>query len=153
MSEPATPSLEDIVIAVYAAIDDALSSAGIKATNGKLLKRPGPAPQVDDREILCLALIEEMLGFQSDNSFHLWLGRNPTMCALFPRRLARQNFADRRVLLTGLLETLCKALCLMVEGPPPFSLSTATPWKSAARFEPRRRSAWGDLPAQAAAMP
>jgi hypothetical protein len=140
MSASPTPSLEDVAIAVYAAIDDALSNAGITSMNGKLINRPGNPPKVDDREILCLALLQELLGFESDNYFQLWLATNPTMRSLFPKRLSRQNFADRRAILTPLLESLCKAICeLLEQGNPPFSSSTATPWTSAARFVPDTR--------------
>lgn len=137
MSASPTPSLEDIVIAVYSAIDDALANAGITSHNGKLINRPGNPPKVDDREILCLALLQELLGFESDNLFQLWLAANPTMRSLFPKRLSRQNFADRRALLTPLLERLCRAICELLErANPPFSSSTATPWTSAAPFAP-----------------
>jgi hypothetical protein len=120
--------LEDTVIAVYAAMDDALKHSGIECRNGKLIARPGNWPAVDDREILCLCLLQELLGFESDNAYCTWLAANPTMRALFPRQLSRQNFADRRVLLTPLLEKLCGAFCALAgEGAPPFSLLTATP--------------------------
>jgi hypothetical protein len=152
MSASPTPSLEDVVIAVYSAIDDALANAGITSHGGKLINRPGNAPKVDDREILCLALLQELMGFESDNHFHLWLAANRTMQSLFPERLSRQNFADRRALLTPILERLCGAICqLMGEGNPPFSSLTATPWTSAARFVPRRESASADSPRRAAA--
>jgi hypothetical protein len=121
-------SLEDTVIATYAALDDALASAGIPCADGKLLPRPGPAPDVDDREILCLAVLQELLGFESDNEYQLWLRQQPIMRSLFPRMLPRQNFADRRALLTPLMDCLCGAFCeLAGEGQPPFSLSTAIP--------------------------
>ena len=154
MSASPTPSLEDVVIAVYSAVDDALANAGIISHNGKLINRPGNAPKVDDREILCLALLQELLGFESDNHFQLWLASNPIMRSLFPKRLSRQNFADRRALLTPILERLCGAICqLMGEGNPPFSSSTATPWMSAARFVQRKERAWEDSPRRAAATP
>lgn len=118
-------SLEDLVCAVYCAIDDALREAGIQAARGKLIKRRGSTPEVDDREVLCLAVLQEILGFESDHAFHQWLEWNPTMRELFPRRLSRQNFADRRALLTPLLQQLCQALCeLAGEGRPLFMLST-----------------------------
>ena len=53
-------SLEEIVIAVYSALDDALKHSNIVCQNGKLIPRRGPAPEVDDREILCLALLQEL---------------------------------------------------------------------------------------------
>ena len=42
-----TLDLEELVITVYAALDDALAQAGIRAQAGKLVPRPGPAPDVD----------------------------------------------------------------------------------------------------------
>ena len=58
MSKPQTVlSLEEIVITVCSALDDALRQAKIPCHNGKLIPRSGPAPEVDDREILCLALL------------------------------------------------------------------------------------------------
>ncbi|MFO8013186.1 MAG: hypothetical protein R6X20_07755 [Phycisphaerae bacterium] len=61
--------LEDLVITVYAALDDALAEAGVPARKDKLVARPGPPPEVDDREILCLAVLQELLGFESDHGF------------------------------------------------------------------------------------
>lgn len=122
MSSPVAMSLEDVVIATYCALDDALGHAGKNAKNGKLIKRSGPPPEVDDREILCLAILQEVLGFESDNRYQLWLRANPTMRELFPRQLSRQNFADRRAILTPLMERLCGAFCELGEqGFPPFS--------------------------------
>jgi hypothetical protein len=113
--------LEDIVTAVYCALDDALMQAGLRAKDGKLIPRPGPAPAVDDREILCLCVLQELLGFESDNEYHLWLNHNATMQELFPRRLSRPNFADRRVLLTPLIQRLSTAFCeLGGQDAPPF---------------------------------
>ncbi|MGD0091753.1 MAG: hypothetical protein ABSE73_17700 [Planctomycetota bacterium] len=121
-------SLDDLVTATYCALDDALAAAGIIAVDGKLLPRRGPAPKVDDREVLCLAVLQELLAIESDNEFHAWLEGNRIMRSLFPQQLSRQNFADRRALLTPLIEPLCGTFCDLVgEGAPPFSLSTATP--------------------------
>ena len=113
MRTPAHFELEDLVIATYSALDDALTHVGIKADNGKLIPRPGPAPEVDDREILCLAILQEFLDFESDNEYHLWLQTNGTIRALFPRRLSRPNFADRRAILAPLIERLSLAFCEM----------------------------------------
>ena len=101
--------LEDLVIALYAAIDDALADAGIAVKDGEVIPRRGPAPQVDDREILCLSLLQEIVDFESDHAFHLWLSRHPLLTQLFPRRLTRQKFAERRALLTPVLQRLCLA--------------------------------------------
>lgn len=132
--EQQTPlSLEDLVLALYCAIDDALQECGISALNGKLIKRPGPAPEVDDREVLCLAVLQELLGYESDNKFHLWLEVNETIQRLFPRRLSRPKFAERRALLRPLIMRLTMALCVLDEGGlPPFSSSTRIRLTSAA---------------------
>jgi len=129
MSKPSTVlSLEDIVTAVYAALDDALRQAKILCRNGKLIPRSGPPPEVDDREILCLALLEELFGFESDHFFYQWLETNPTMRQLFPRRLSRPNWADRRALLTPLIQCLSKTFVEMDgETNPPFSSLTRIP--------------------------
>ena len=120
-------TLEEIVISVYSAIDDALIQAGISVENGKLIPRRGPAPEVDDREILCLSLLQEILGFESDNRFYLWFENNTLMCELFPRRIKRQKWAERRALLTPILQLLCAAFCeLAGEASPPLPLSTPT---------------------------
>lgn len=125
MSKPQnTLNLEEIVIAVYSALDDALREAKIPSHNGKLIPRSGPPPEVDDREILCLAVLQELFGFESDHFFYQWLETNPTMKALFPRRLSRPNWADRRAILTPLMERLSKAFVEMDgEEKPPFSSS------------------------------
>jgi hypothetical protein len=145
MITPEPLSLEDVVVAVYAALDDALTHAGIECRKGKLTARRGPAPEVDDREILCLSLIQELLGFESDHAFHLWLRSNDTMKQLFPRQLVRPKFAERRALLTPLLERLCDVFCDMTEGEsPPFSSSTVIPWTSVVRCAPEANAVWTD---------
>lgn len=148
MSNPQTVlSLEEIVIAVYSALDDALRQANIPCHNGKLIPRSGPAPEVDDREILCLALLQELFGFESDHFFYRWLETNPTMRQLFPRRLSRPNWADRRAILTPLIERLSKTFSGMAgEDKPPFSLLTPIPSMSAAPFEQVKKGESRDSP-------
>lgn len=124
MSDSPVPSLEDLVTAAYCALDDALSEAKVPCRNGKLLWRPGPAPEMDDREVLCLAVLQELLGYEADYAFFLWLTNNAVIRALFPKLLSRQKFAERRTLLTPLLQKLCQAFCaLHDEGTPPFRSS------------------------------
>jgi len=128
MSAPAALQLEDLVTAVYCALDDALAEARITCRNGKLLPRRGPAPEMDDREVLCLAVLQELLGFESDNAYFRWLHNNALLKRLFPTLLTRQKFAERRVLLTPLLQKLCRAFCaLHGEAAPPFSVIDSHP--------------------------
>ena len=142
-----TLDLEDLVITVYAALDDALAEAGLAARDGKLVPRPGPAPEVDDREVLCLAVLQELLGFESDHGFYQWFECNAVMQKLFPRRLTRPNWADRRALLTPLLQRLSQTFCAMDgEESPPFSSSTRIRSTSAARSGPAARSVSADSP-------
>jgi hypothetical protein len=64
------------------------------------------------------------------------------MGQLFPRSLSRQKFAERRALLTPLLQRLCHAFCSLAgEGAPPFSSSTPIPSTSASSCAPARKSA------------
>jgi len=134
--------LEYLVISVYSALDDALREAGVCCQDGKLIPRRGPPPDVDDREVLCLVVLQELLGFESDHAFYLWLEASPVMRGLFPRRLSRQNWADRRVLLTPLMERLSSAFCALDgEEGPPFSSSTRIRSMSAGRSVPATRSA------------
>ena len=136
-----TLDLEDVVITVYAALDDALAQSGILCHDGKLVARPGPAPEVDDREVLCLTLLQELLGFESDHGFYAWFENHPVMQKLFPRRLSRPNWADRRAVLTPLMKQLSKAFCkLGDENQPPFSSSTPTPSMCVGRSARERRS-------------
>lgn len=144
--------LEDLVITVYAALDDALAEAGIAARKGKLLARPGPPPEVDDREILCLAVLQELLGFESDHGFYTWFEANALMRRLFPRRLSRPNWADRRALLTPLLARLSQAFCALDgEEAPPFSSSTPIRSTSAVPSGPGASSGSAALPSTAIA--
>jgi len=146
--------LEDVVVTVYAALDDALAEAGVRARKGKLVPRPGPPPDVDDREILCLAVLQELLGFESDHGFYQWFEANAIMRRLFPRRLSRPNWADRRALLTPLLKRLSQAFCALDgEGTPPFSSSTPIRSTSAARYGPDGSSASAASPNGAIARP
>ena len=150
MSKPSTVlSLEDIVTAVYSALDDALRQAKIPCLNGKLIPRSGPAPEVDDREILCLALLQELFGFESDHFFYRWLESNPTMIQLFPRRLSRPNWADRRALLTPLIQCLSKSFADMEE--PPFLSSTPIPSMSAGLCVQAKKSGLAGSPEEAIA--
>jgi len=125
MSSDGPVDLEDLVITAYCALDDALKHASVVNNNGKLIPRRGPPPEVDDREVLCLCLLQEWLGFDSDLSFYDWFESNQVMYDFFPRRLSRQNWADRRTLLSPLLERLAGAFAEMAEDEdeeaPPFS--------------------------------
>jgi len=132
-----TFDLEELVITVYAALDDALREAGVAPRDGKLIPRPGPAPDVDDREVLCLTVLQELLGFESDHRFYQWFETNAVMRPLFPRRLTRPNWADRRALLAPLLERIAQAFsALDGEETPPFSSSTRIRSMSVARSGP-----------------
>ncbi|MBE3097309.1 MAG: hypothetical protein IMZ44_09305 [Planctomycetes bacterium] len=129
-----TFDLEEWAGTVYAALDDALAEAGVGTRDGKLLPRPGPAPDVDDREVLGLAVLQELLGFESDHEFCQWFESNAVLRQLFPRRLTRPNWADRRALLTPLLQRLSQAFCALDgEEASPFSSSTRIRSMSAAR--------------------
>ncbi|GMV83592.1 MAG: hypothetical protein AMXMBFR7_47760 [Planctomycetota bacterium] len=66
---------------------------------------------MDDREVLCLGGMQELLDFESDHHYQAWLHSDPSMRRLFPRLLSRQNFADRRTLLTPLLAGLTPGFC------------------------------------------
>lgn len=141
MDMPAV-SIEDTIIAVYCAVDDALHEAGIVARNGKLTDRPGPPPELDDREVLCLAVLQELLDYESDNAYFHWLENKPLIHALFPRLIKRQKFAERRALLSSLMETLCGAFCqLNGESQPLFSPSIRIPSPFAGRSAPATRNA------------
>jgi hypothetical protein len=147
-----TLDLEDLVITVYTALDDALAEAKIAGRGGKLVPRPGPAPDVDDREVLCLAVLQELLGFESDHAFYQWLESNAVLRQLFPRRLTRPNWADRRALLTPLVQRLSQAFCALDgEEEPPFSSSTRIRSMSAARSGPGARNVSADSPRAAIA--
>ena len=138
---PAAVSVEDTITAVYCSIDDALCEAGIVAKNGKLTNRRGPPPELDDREVLCLAVLQELLGYESDNAYFHWLEHQPFIRALFPKLITRQKFADRRALLGDLMERLCGALCtLSGEGQPLFSPSIRIPSTSAESCAPEKHS-------------
>lgn len=140
-------TLEEIVIAVYAALDDALKHSGISCQDGKLISRPGPPPEVDDREVLCLAVLQELFGFESDHFFYRWLETNPTMTQLFPRRLSRPNWADRRALLTPLIQRLSGAFLEMDgEANPPFPSSIRIPSMSADPYGQAKRNGSADSP-------
>jgi hypothetical protein len=142
---PASPALtlEEIVTAVYCALDDALTEANVICRDGKLIWRPGPPPEMDDREVLCLAVLQELLDYESDNAYCLWLANNATIRALFPKLLTRQKFAERRALLTPLIQRLSQAFCVLDgEGSPPFVSSIRTRSTSANSCAANNASAW-----------
>ena len=121
---PGPEDLEELVITTYAALDDAIQHVGITCDKGKLVPRRGPQPEVDDREILCLAMLQEWLGFETDLAWYQWLENNKTMRALFPRLLRRQKWVERRTLLTPLIQKLSAAFVEMTppsKDLPPFS--------------------------------
>ena len=130
-------SIEDSIVALYCAIDDALNTVGLAEHDGKLVERPGPRPALSDREVLCLSVLQELLDFESDNAYFLWLQNSPLIQSLFPMLIARQKFAERRALLTGLAYKLSDAFRQLAgEGQPPFSSSTPILSMSAARSAP-----------------
>jgi hypothetical protein len=142
-----TLDLEELVITIYSALDDALAEAKIVARDGKLVPRPGPPPEVDDREVLCLAVLQELLGFESDHAFYQWFESNAILRKLFPRRLTRPNWADRRALLTPLAKGLSQAFCALDgEESPPFSSSTRIRSMFAVPSEPARKNVSADWP-------
>jgi hypothetical protein len=135
-------SVEDTIFALYCAIDDALKLTGISARDGKLTQRPGPPPELDDREVLCLSVLQEVLGFDSDNAYFNWLENSPLIRALFPKLIKRPKFAERRALLTDLADKLSDAFLQMSgESQPPFSSSTRILSMSAARCVPAIKNA------------
>ena len=72
-----------------------------------------------------MAVLQEILGFESDNSYFLWLQNSPVIQSFFPMLMARQKFAERRALLTGLAYKLSDAFRQLAgNGQPPFSSST-----------------------------
>jgi len=117
-------STEDAILILFCAIDDALNTVGIVERDGKLIERPGPRPALSDREVLCLSVLQEVLGYESDNSYFNWLHNSPLIRSLFPMLIPRQKFAERRALLTGLAYKLSDAFRhLAGDGQPPFSSS------------------------------
>jgi hypothetical protein len=135
-------SVEDTIFALFCAIDDALKVVGIFPRNGKLTERPGPPPLLDDREVLCLSVLQEVLGFDSDNAYFNWLKNSPLIRSLFPKLIKRQKFAERRALLTDLAAKLSGAFLQMTgESQPPFSSSTRILSMSAARCVPAAKNA------------
>jgi hypothetical protein len=146
--------LEETVTAVYCALDDALTQVGCHCRDGKLIWRPGPALIFDDREALCVAVLQELLGYESDNAYFDWLAVNATMRALFPHLPSRQKCADRRALLTPLLQRLTQAFCALGgEGQPPFSSLTPIPSTSVRWCGRRARNASAAWRAQGTAQP
>lgn len=135
-------TVEDTILVLYCAIDDALKDIGIAEVDGKLVARPGPRPSLSDREVLCLSVLQEILGFESDNAYFLWLQNSPLIQDFFPMLMARQKFAERRALLTGLAYKLSDAFRqLSGEGHPPFSSSTPIRSMSVARSAPKTKIA------------
>jgi hypothetical protein len=107
---------------------------------------------VDDREVLCLAVLQELLGFESDHAFYQWFESNAVLRKLFPRRLSRPNWADRRALLTPLAKGLSRAFCALDgEATPPFSSSTRIRSMSAVPSEPAKKNVSADWPNAATA--
>ena len=75
---------------------------GLRRKGKPVPTRRGPKPEVEDREVLCLAKLQNLPGFESDHEFYLalrrvnlWFESDGTMGLLFPRRPWRQNRADR----------------------------------------------------------
>ena len=105
-------------------LSDALKQAGVSEKDGKLIPRRGPRLAFTDSEALCVAVLQDLLHFESDNAYYLWLERNAVMRKHFPNLPTRQKFAERRAVLTPLLQRLCKAFCALGgEAAPPFAPS------------------------------
>jgi hypothetical protein len=112
MSKPKL-SLDDLIALVTGAVNEALKFAGIEQHNGRLLLRRGPVLAFSDSDALCVAILQEVLGSESDNGFFLKYGENPVFRSRFPKLPSRQKFADRRTKLTPLYERICQIFCEM----------------------------------------
>jgi hypothetical protein len=81
-------SIQDFVIAVYCFVDDTLK----KILQGRCLRRGGRAPKLSDAEALCIALVGEFLGYDSDANVWLQFAKSEEWKRWFPGLGSRSSF-------------------------------------------------------------
>jgi hypothetical protein len=86
MREEIAMSLEDFIIRVYCAVEDALS----EATKGVRLRKAGFGPKLSDAEALTMELVGEYCGMSNDKAIWAYFRRH--WRAWFPRLGSRSAF-------------------------------------------------------------
>jgi len=70
--EATTVDLESFIVAVYCLVDDLVS----EVLDGRRLRRRGPDPALDDKEVLTIELVGEFLGIDTDKGLHAYFRRH-----------------------------------------------------------------------------
>jgi hypothetical protein len=80
--------LDSFIVAVYCLIDDLMPAEG-------RLRRRGPHPLLDDRELLTIEVVGEFLGLDTDKGLHTYFRRHygewfPALLRIHRTTFARQ---------------------------------------------------------------
>lgn len=130
--------LDLFIVAVYCLIDERFEK--LLAQSGKLRTR-GPAPLLDDREVLTVEIVGEFLGLDTEKAIHEYFGRH--YAGWFPAlgRVHRTTWTRQAANLWKVKELLWRELLGEIEGDPRVCLidSFAVPVCSFAKA-PRHKS-------------
>lgn len=130
--------LDTFIVAVYCLIDELMEEV-LEGHRGP--RERGPAPALDDREILTIEVVGEFLGLDTEKGIFLFFLRNYGECLPKLARLHRTTFTRQAANLWKVKRLLWGALLGRTEHDPAISLvdSFAVPVCSFAKA-PRHRS-------------
>lgn len=128
---------DEFIVAVYCLVDGLMG----EALNGRGLRSRGPAPTLDDREVVTMEIVGEFLGIDTDKGIHAFFRRH--YGEWFPAlgRVHRTTFARQAANLWKVKRLLWRGLLARVGGDEKISLvdSFAVPVTGFAKA-PRHRS-------------
>ena len=103
--------LDTFIVATYCLIDDLMR----QTLAGRRLRQRGPAPALDDREVITMEVVGEFLGLDTDKAIFLFFGRH--YAEWFPAlgKVHRTTFTRQAANLWYLKRLMWKALLRKVE--------------------------------------
>ena len=103
--------LDTFIVAVYCLVDDLMR----KTLKGRALRERGPAPTLDDREVITMEVVGEFLGLDADKAIFLFFGRHYPEWFPALRRVHRTTFARQAANLWAVKKLMWVALVEGVE--------------------------------------
>jgi hypothetical protein len=103
--------LDTFIVAVYCLVDESME----EALGGQRLRSRGPAPALDDREVITVEVVGEFLGIDTDKGIFLFFRRHYGEWFPALRRVHRTTFCRQAANLRSVKRRLWQALLGRVE--------------------------------------
>ena len=100
--------LDEFIVAVYCLVDEAMG----EILGGRRLRRRGPDPLLDDREVLTIEIVGEFLGMDTDKGIFLFFSRHYEEWFPALGRVHRTTFSRQAANLCSVKRCLWKRLLL-----------------------------------------